>query len=165
MSNENQITHVPAGTGPVYWGPGDRMRFLITGAETGGALFMAEVSVPPGGGPPPHLHHREDESFYLIEGTLTVQAGDKLMEASSGDLIHLPRGIVHSYRNSGKINARILLSVTPAGLERYFEETFDRATDLTADPPPPSQAMLERFVAAAPRYGLELVLSAAGEHH
>jgi quercetin dioxygenase-like cupin family protein len=72
MMNQNQVKHVPAGTGQIYWGPGDRVTFLITGAETGGAFFMAAVSVPPGGGPPPHIHHREDESFYLQQGTLII---------------------------------------------------------------------------------------------
>ena len=101
MTNNNQLKHVPAGSGAAFWGPGDQMRFLITGEETGGAFFMAEVSVPPGGGPPPHVHTREDESFYLQQGTLTIQIGDKTLTASPGDFVHLPRGIVHSFRNIG----------------------------------------------------------------
>src|SRR4029077_4165559 len=59
----NPVRHVPAGTGPAYWGLGQLMTFLITGEETGGAFFMADVSVMPGGGTPPHINHREDESF------------------------------------------------------------------------------------------------------
>jgi len=62
---------------------------------------MAEVSVPPGGGPPPHVHHREDESFHVIEGTLTVQVGEKILNASAGDFVYLPRGIGHSFKNTG----------------------------------------------------------------
>ena len=53
------------------------MTFLITGEETGGAFFMADISVVPGGGTPPHIHHREDESFHLLEGTLTIQVGHR----------------------------------------------------------------------------------------
>jgi hypothetical protein len=67
MSNENRIHHVPAGSGPGYWGPGDQIRFILTGAETGGAFFLAEVLVPPGGGPPPHIHDREDETLHRPE--------------------------------------------------------------------------------------------------
>jgi hypothetical protein len=67
--------YVPAGAGPAHWGPGDQIRFLITGEETGGAFFMAEVSVPPGGGARPHVHNREEESFHLLQGTLTVHVG------------------------------------------------------------------------------------------
>src|SRR5947209_19056643 len=88
-ANTNQLKHVPAGTGPAYWGPGDQVRFLITGAETGGTLFMAEVSVPPGGGPPPHVHHREEESFHLLEGTLTIQAGGTTLNAAPEDFVYL----------------------------------------------------------------------------
>src|SRR5262245_37277123 len=85
MSNQNRIQHVPAGSGPGYWGPGDQIRFILTGAETGGAFFLAEVSVPPGGGPPPHIHDREDETFYLLQGALTVWVGDQTVYASQGD--------------------------------------------------------------------------------
>lgn len=157
MSNQNQVKYVPAGTGPVYWGPGDQMTFLITGAQTGGAFFLAEVSVPPEGGPPPHIHRREDESFYLLEGTLMVQAGEKSLHVSPGDFVHVPRGTPHCFKNIGKCNARLLVTVTPAGLEKFFEETFDPAADRSAAPPPASEAMIARFVAAAPRYGLEIV--------
>jgi quercetin dioxygenase-like cupin family protein len=75
LPQANQAKHVPAGTGTAYWGPGELMTFLITGEETGGAFFMAELSVAPGGGTPPHIHHREDEAFRLLEGTLTIQVG------------------------------------------------------------------------------------------
>lgn len=66
MSDQNPVKYVPAGTGPLYWGPGDRVTFLVTGAQSGGACFIIEVTVPPGGGPPPHIHHFEEESFYLL---------------------------------------------------------------------------------------------------
>lgn len=75
LSRGNQVTHVPAGAGSAYWGPGNQTMFLITGKETGGAFFLAEISVPPGGGPPPHINQQEEESFHLLEGTLTIQGG------------------------------------------------------------------------------------------
>jgi quercetin dioxygenase-like cupin family protein len=163
MSNQNQVKHVPAGGGPTFWGPGDRTTFLLTGAETGGAFFLCEAMVPHGGGPPPHVHNREDESFYIQEGTLTIQAGGKTINASAGDFVYLPRGIMHSFQNTGKSKARLLVLATPAGLEKFFEETFDPARDSTSDPPPPSEAMIARFMAAAPKYGLEIMLP-AGAH-
>src|SRR4051812_18684532 len=83
---------VPSGTGPVYRSPVDQIRFLITGEQTGGALFMAEVSVPPGCGNPPHIHRLEQETFYLQRGTLTVQVGGETHTALPGDLVCLPRG-------------------------------------------------------------------------
>ena len=119
MSNQNRIQHVPAGSGPGYWGPGDQIRFILTGAETGGAFFLADVSVPPGGGPPPHIHDREDETFYLLQGTVTVRVGDQTLYASQGDCVHLPRGIAHSFRNTANENARMLVTATPAGIEKF----------------------------------------------
>ena len=101
MPQQNQVKHVPAGTGAAYWGPGELMTFLITGEETGGAFFLAEISVAPGGGTPPHIHHREDESFHLLEGTLTIQVGGDTITASAGDFAFLPRGIAHSFKNTG----------------------------------------------------------------
>jgi quercetin dioxygenase-like cupin family protein len=120
----SQVRYVPAGTGPAYRSPIDEITFLITGEQTGGAFFMAEVSVPPGGGPRPHIHHREEESFHLMQGTLTIQVGGKTLNASPGDFVHLPRAVVHSFRNTGNVDARFLLVVTPAGLEKFFEEAF-----------------------------------------
>ena len=153
----NQAKYVPAGTGPAYWGPGDQITFLITGEQTGGAFFMAEVSVPPGGGPPPHIHRREDETFYLQQGTLTIEAGGKTLIASPGDSVHLPRGVVHSFRNTGRVDAKFLMVVTPAGLEKFFEEAFNPAVDRSQSPPQVSEALAARLLAAAPRYGLELL--------
>ena len=74
MPNQSHVKYVPAGTGPLYWGPGDRVTFLVTGVESGGACFITEVMAPPGGGPPPHIHHHQEESFYLLEGMLSIQA-------------------------------------------------------------------------------------------
>src|SRR3954471_7351329 len=100
-ANSNPCQFVPAGTGPAYRSPIDQIRFLITGSQTGGALFIAEVSVPPGGGNPPHIHRREEETFYMQEGTLTVQVGGETLTALPGDLVSLPRGVPHCFQNDG----------------------------------------------------------------
>lgn len=163
MSNQNQnqsqLKHVPAGTGPAYCGPGDRITYPITGAETGGASFMAEVNVVPGGGPPPHVHSREDESFYVQQGTLAVQVGDKALNISAGDFVRLPRGVMHSFKNVGEETAKLLMVAAPAGLENFFAETFVPAADV-ADIPELGPAVVARAMRAAPKYGLELLLPA-----
>jgi quercetin dioxygenase-like cupin family protein len=156
QSNQDQVKYVPAGTGPAYCGPGDRITFLITGAETGGAFFMAETWVAPGGGPPPHVHSREDESFYVQQGTLALQVGGKALNASTGDFIHIPRGTVHSFKNVGEETAKLLVVATPAGLENFFAEAFFPAADI-ADIPEISEALIGRAMKAAPKYGLELL--------
>ena len=150
-----QVKYVPAETGPAYWGPGDQITFLITGEETGGAFFMAEVLVPPGGGPPPHIHRREEETFYVQQGTLTIQVGGETLLASPGDFVYLPRGIVHCFKNTGSVDAKFLMVVTPAGLENFFEEAFYPAEHCSAGPPKINEAMLNRLLTAAARHGLE----------
>lgn len=160
---QSQLKHVPAGTGRAYCGPGDRITYLITGAETGGAFFMAEVSVVPGGGPPPHVHSLEDESFYLQQGTLAAQVGDKTLNISAGDFVHMPRGVMHSFKNVGEDTAQLLIVATPAGLENYFAETFFPAADI-ADVPELGPAVIARAMKTAPKYGLELLIPAGIRH-
>src|SRR5262249_2820932 len=123
------IQHVPAGSGPGYWGPGDQIRFVLTGAETDGAFFLAEVLVPPGGGPPPHIHDREDETFYLLQGALTIWVGYQTLYAAEGDCARHPRGSVASFRSEGTETARMLVTATPAGIEKFFEEAFSPAVE------------------------------------
>lgn len=150
------VTHVPAGTGRAYQSPVDKITFLITGEQSSGAFFMAEVAVPPGAGNPPHIHHREEESFYLQQGTLTIHVGGKTQTALPGDFICLPRGVPHSFQNTGNVEARFLLVATPAGLEKFFEEAFYPADPAMA-PPPMDEAFLARVLIAGPKCGLEFV--------
>lgn len=156
-SRQYKVKYVPTGTGASYWGPGGLMTFIITGKDTGGAFFLAEMSVLPGGGPPPHIHSREDESFHVLEGTLTVRVGENTITASAGDFAFLPRGIAHSFKNNGDVTAKAMVLVTPAGLENYFAEVFDPATDRSVAPPPPGKELIARALAASPRYGLVLL--------
>jgi quercetin dioxygenase-like cupin family protein len=151
----NQVKYVPAGTGAAYQSPIDKITFLITGEQTDGAFFMAEVSVPPRGGNPPHIHHREAEMFYLQEGTLTIQVGGKTLTASPGDFVCLPRGLPHCFRNNGNVDAKFVLVAAPAGLEKFFEEAFYAAVDCP-DVPPMTEAFLGRLLAAASKCGLFL---------
>ena len=157
LPRQHQVKHVPAGAGTAYWGPGELMTYLATGEDTSGAFFLAELSVVPGGGTPPHIHHREDESFHVIEGSLTIQVGGNTITASAGDFAFLPRGIAHSFKNTGDGNAKALVLTTPAGLEHFFAEVFETATDRAATPPSSSKELIGRAMAAAPRYGLELL--------
>jgi len=158
----NQPHYVPAGSGPAYWGPGDQIRFLLTGEQTGGAFFIAEVSVPPGGSTPPHIHRREEETFYVMQGTLSIQIGSKTLQASAGDCVYLPRGITHCFKNTGSGEAKFLVLVTPAGLENFFAEAFRPAGDGLPTPPMITEAMLNRIVAAGARSGLEFAPPALG---
>lgn len=153
----NQGKYVQTGTGPAYWGPGDEVTFLITGEETGGAVFVSEISVPPAGGPPPHIHHREDESFYVREGTLAIRMGDRTVNAAPGDFVHIPRGTVHCFKNTGNGRAKMLVTFTPAGMEKFFAEAFHPAGDRSAGPPTVTEELLARLNGAAIKNGVEFL--------
>ncbi len=143
------------GEGLSLWGPGgDRYRFLVTGAETGNSSFVLEALVPPGGGPPPHIHLKEDEFFYLLEGSLSVHVGGKTIEATAGDFIHAPRGVSHHYRNNGAVPARMLAMFTPAGMEHWFTECLVPVSDQQPDPPEVTAEFIARMVEAGPRHGV-----------
>jgi len=150
----NQVEYVPAGTGRTYKSPIDQIRFLLTGEQTGGAFFMAEAIVPPGCGNPPHIHEREEETFYLQQGSLTVQVGEKTLHALPGDVVQLPRGIMHCFQNSGNVDAKFLVVAAPAGLEKFFEEGFYSAADWPDAMPPMGDEFMARVLTAAANCGL-----------
>jgi quercetin dioxygenase-like cupin family protein len=149
--------HTGSGTGKALLGPGDLYTYLVTGEQTGGTLFAMEADVPNGGGPPPHIHDREDEALYIMDGEVEVQLGDELRTASRGDFVWLPRGVPHRFTNVSGKPMRMILSFMPAGIEHFFEEVFEEAVDRSAEPPPVTPELVERLLTAAPRYGLEFL--------
>jgi quercetin dioxygenase-like cupin family protein len=152
-----ELVHRPSSSGDLYVGPGDYYRFLVTGEETGGAYFAMEAIVPPGGGPPPHIHRNEEETFYVLEGEMEFRLGDDTITATAGDFVNVPRGTVHNFHNASGADARMILTFTPAGMEHFFEETLERALDASQPPPDNVDEVAARYVAAAPRHGLEFV--------
>jgi quercetin dioxygenase-like cupin family protein len=157
ITNRRSPLHRAAGTGATYLGPGDLYRFLVTGAETGGAYFAMEAIVPPGGGPPPHIHRREDETFYIVEGECSLLLAEEWITAGVGDFVNVPRGTVHRFQNQGTEAMRMIVTFTPAGIEKFFDETLERTLDTTAHIPDNVDAVAARYAAAAPRYGIEFL--------
>src|SRR4051794_20081851 len=101
---------------------GDVYRFLATGEETNGRYALWEAVVPPGGGPPPHVHSREEEGFFVLEGEITFQIAGERAVATAGTFASMPVGTPHSFKNESGRPARMLISVAPAGLEKMFFE-------------------------------------------
>jgi quercetin dioxygenase-like cupin family protein len=116
-----------------------------------------EAIIPPGGGPPLHIHHREQESFYLLKGTLDITLGEKKLRATTGDFVQIPRGAVHAFRNAGSTTARMLLFFSPAGMENYFESVLEPVQNRSAAIPPVTHALIARMVGAGPKHGIEFV--------
>lgn len=152
---EPKLLHRSQTAGTSYWGPGDLYTFLVTGEESGGAYFSMLAVVPPGGGPPLHTHANEDETFYVLEGTPTFRLGDETVVAGPGDFVNVPRGVQHNFHNASDAPLRMILTFTPSGIERFFEETLERAFDLTQDCPANVAEVSARYAEAGPRYGME----------
>ena len=119
------------------------------------------ATVPPGGGPPPHIHLHEDETFFVLEWAPTFRLGDERIVAGPGDFVNVPKGTLHCFRNLSDGPLRMILTFTPAGIERFFEETLERAYDLTAEPPDNVEEVGAGYAEAAPRYGMEFFLEPA----
>jgi quercetin dioxygenase-like cupin family protein len=141
--------------GASYWGPGDLYTWLVTGEESGGAYFSMLAIVPPQGGPPPHTHRDEDETFYVLEGSPTFRLGDERTVAGPGDFVNVPKGVLHNFRNLSDAPMRMIVTFTPAGIEKFFEETLQRAYDLTEECPENLADVGARYAEAGPRYGIE----------
>lgn len=135
---------------------GDLYRFLAVGDDTDGRYAMWEATVPPGGGPPPHVHSREEESFYVLEGEIVFQIGDERVVAAAGTFANMPVGTTHAFRNVSDKTARMLISVAPAGLERMFFEVGQPIDAGATAAPPPTREEIERLLSVAPRYGIEI---------
>jgi quercetin dioxygenase-like cupin family protein len=90
--------------------------------QTGGSLALLETVVAPLQGPPLHLHRREDEFWYILEGTFRFQADDEILPAPEGSVVFVPRGTRHCFQNVGDVPGRVLVGFTPGGMERFFDE-------------------------------------------
>lgn len=137
---------------------GDVYRFLATGEDTNGKYAMWEAIVPPGGGPPPHVHSREEEGFYVLEGEISFQLGDERIVTKAGTFLNMPVGTPHGFKNESHAPARMLISVAPAGLEQMFFEFGVPLLQGATTAPPPTRAEIDKLLEVAPRYGIEIRL-------
>ncbi|HYB28009.1 MAG TPA: quercetin 2,3-dioxygenase [Solirubrobacteraceae bacterium] len=113
---------IPAGHGlaDVWWKTG-RMTVKAGVNETCGNFAQLETADPRGTATPMHIHHNEDEAFYVLDGEVTVLVGGERIDLGPGDYAYAPRGIVHAYVVRSE-RARMLVTITPGGLEQLFVE-------------------------------------------
>ncbi len=153
-STGQQMIHVPPGEGQMRWVVGNLVIFKISGEDSAGAFTLGEEITPPQGGPPPHLHTREDETFYVLEGELEFVVGERTISASAGSVVYCPRGLPHGFANVGSTPSRMAVIIAPAGLEKFFEEVGEPVTDPSSPPEGPPD--IERLVAVARKYGIKI---------
>ncbi len=128
----------------------------VTAADTGGRLTIVEVTEPPGAIAPLHVHHREDESFWILEGDVTVTVGDAVIEAHAGDYLFGPRNIPHRY-TVGERGCKMLFITTPGGFEDLVIAMSRPATSRTVPPPFDEEPDWGHVAAVARAHGCELL--------
>lgn len=148
MDHDEAIILAP-GDGKMIPVPGHKITRKVSGAETNGAFSMLEVELE-GDGPPLHIHNAEDESFYVLEGDMILQVGDRRINATAGSFVFVPRGTIHTFARAGQHPARFLVTYSPAGFEDFFDEAVD--LDVTD-----TEAYVAKADALAEKYKMEIV--------
>jgi quercetin dioxygenase-like cupin family protein len=157
MPNNTRIIHLGPGEGDAFSAVGDVYRILVSGRQTGDVYTLSEIRVSPNNGPPPHIHSREDESFFVLEGEVDFQIGDEKITARPGTFIQGPRGIAHSFKNNMQLPARMLVFITPAGFENFVNEFARPVASFDSPAIPASKDEIDKLVAAAPKYGVQIL--------
>src|ERR671917_2807852 len=124
------------GEGNARWWGGSLATIKATGKQTGDLYSIVEVLEPQGAQAPLHLHHKEDEAFYVLEGEMTFRIGEETIKASPGSFVFGPKDVPHTYAvDSGP--ARVLFLLSPAGFEGFIEDISKPAKGLTLPPSEP----------------------------
>lgn len=133
--------------------------FKALSQDTDGAYTLFEARTLPQGGTPLHIQHREEEACYILEGSYTFQLGEQTLELGPGEFILVPRGMPHTFTNTGSGPARMLVINSPGGLhEQFFAEIGEPIADPLAPLLPPGPPDVDRIVRAGQKYGIEILL-------
>ena len=150
---------VPADAGEARWWFGSLTIIKATAADTGGQMTILEAIEPPDTRMPLHVHHGEDEAFWLLEGSATFEIGDRTIEAKAGDYLFGPRDVPHRY-TTGPDGVRMLFILTPGGFEGLVMATSTPAAQRTLPPPgaePPSDEQAAAMAAAIAAHDCEVL--------
>jgi quercetin dioxygenase-like cupin family protein len=162
MKNDMTTTDILVrgpGEGPSTWALGALFEPIASAAQTAGAFGVSLVTQPAGSATPVHIHTREAEAFYLLDGAMTYRAGEQTYRLCAGSFIYLPCGVPHAFRVTGTEPARFLALAVPGALLALYDEVGRPAPERRL--PEPGEMSLgediRRWLEAAPRYGLQVV--------
>ncbi len=142
--------------GEARWWLGGLAVIKATAASTGGQLAIIEVTEPPGMEAPLHVHHNEDEGFFVLEGSVTIYVGDESVDARAGDFAWGPRDVPHRY-TVGPDGCRMLFVCTPGGFEKLVRDMSEPARSLTLPPPSDEEPDWGHVARVAAANGCELL--------
>ena len=148
---------VPGSAGKRVWMTGIMVTIKADSSMTGGAYAVFEDLVLPGQGMRLHVHTREDETLYVLEGELQVVLGDQTYSARVGDFAHMARGTPHRFQNISDKPARMFMSYSPGGFEQFFLDVGKPVSDPDAPPPESTPEDMRKARETAQMYGVRAV--------
>lgn len=148
--------------GDPYWWLGSLTLTKVTGAQTHGGVDVVDHRVPAGYTPPRHVHHGQDEIFYIIDGQFTVHCADRTWQAGPGSVIFLPRDVPHGFEVSAAGPGRTLLINAPARFADVITGLGDPASTLTLPGPDVARPDPARVAAVEQAHGITSAAPAAG---
>jgi quercetin dioxygenase-like cupin family protein len=140
---------------PAYWSLGELLTIVASAEQTGGAFGLLEERLPRGAEPPPHVHRREHEAFFVLDGALTVRVADETFAAEAGGFVFCPLGLPHLLTVESD-EVRMLTLCTPGGVEALFVELGEPAAARTL-PTATAEPDADRVVTLARHYGAEVL--------
>ena len=144
------------GEGEALWWFGALAEVKATAEQTGGRLSLLEITEPPHVDGPLHVHYRDDEGFYILEGSATIEVGDETFEVGPGDFAFGPHGVPHRY-STGPEGCRLLFVTTPGGFENLVRGMGQPAQRRTLPPPSEEEPDWEHVAAVAKANDCELL--------
>lgn len=149
MTSNKEKLILKQGEGKMIPVPGHKIWIKLSGEDTSGSFSLLEVELT-GDGPPQHIHKNEDETFYILEGEVKFLLGEVTSIAKAGDFVRIPKGTRHAFCRVDKKNAKLLITFTPAGFEKFFEDAVD--VDVTD-----TEAYVAKAEELAKKYNMEIV--------
>ena len=157
MDTSNHVIK-QTGEGKSFWVGTSLITCKAESVITHGRYSLFELIDQPQNGPPRHVHHRDDEAYYILEGKYEIyRANEPPTEATTGSFIYFPKGVVHTYKNVGKGPGRMLVVNTRAGLEGFFEEVGQPATDTSSPPILVQTPDFGKMIEIARKYDIEII--------
>jgi quercetin dioxygenase-like cupin family protein len=146
------------GQGTAYWMLGGLYEVKVSGAESGGAVTIMEMTMPAGMGPPPHTHPG-GESVYVVEGRIRYHIGDETHDGRAGSSFHIPEGTVENFEPVEQ--TRLLVVYTPGGIDQFFAEAGEPAERRELPPPPSGPPDIDRLIEIGRKHGMDIKAPAA----
>jgi len=157
-THSDRLKTVGTSEGRAYWFLGTLIVIKSTGEDSGGAYTLMEQVAPPGFSPPLHMHHVEDEAYYVLEGQVRFKVGNREFDVGAGGYAFLPSKVPHTFRVEGSQPARILIWSLPSGFDGLIRSIGVEAPAHELPPSGPLKPdLLERLAGLGSKYQFSIL--------